>query len=352
MSGKETPIGTMRIGKDLCAYVKTKNSWKKAKRDFPEAYNAIKLFKAHGNFKELIDNKNPKFLKGQLSPDELIQGARINILPNGEKLDKAYSIFAKNLTFHDESSHDHWDVIYQNPNGQFAYVYSLKKRKSAIKNKYKKVKLFEEKYPQLQRKVLKALEDREDIYAVPMYTLLKTYMRVGNELHYKENGHKGLTTLKKRDISINGSTVHFNYLAKSGVPMKITQEFPHIYVQRLKEMMSHANQSDFIFTNSQKIPLKDTAFMDAFEDYCGEKFYPHIVRSYYATKKAEEFLACHKQATKADLKELFTSVAEKLGHKRFDKKQNEWKSSYNVTIHHYLNPEVLEKLNELTTKNK
>ena len=35
---------------------------------------------------------------------------------------------------------------------------------------------------------------------------------------------------------------------------------------------------------------KDTAFMDAFEDYCGEKFYPHIVRSYYATKKAEEFI--------------------------------------------------------------
>ena len=352
MSDGATPAGTIRIGKDLCTYAQTKNGWKKVKREFPESYNAIKLFKAHGNFSELIDKRNPKFLKGQLSPKEKVQGARINILPNGKKLDKAYSLFAKNLTFHDESSHDHWDVIYQNPNGQFAYVYSLEKRKNAIKSKYKKVKLFEKKYPQLQRKVLQALENPEDIYAVPIYTLLKTYMRVGNELHYKVNGHKGLTTLKKKDISINRNIAQFKYIAKSGVPMKIMQEFPSIYIKRLKETMKNAKQSDFIFTDNQKVPLKDTAFMDAFEDYCGEKFYPHIVRSYYATKKAEEFLAQHKQATKTELKELFTSIAEKLGHKRFDKKENEWKSNYNVTIHHYLDPVTLEKLNELTTKTK
>ena len=54
------------------------------------------------------------------------------------------------------------------------------------------------------------------------------------------------------------------------------------------------------------------------------------------------------KATKQEVKELFTGIAEKLGHKRVDKKHNEWKDSYNVTIHYYLNPQILDKINSIT----
>jgi len=342
----EIPLGTIRFGKDLKVYEKTGSGWKISKRDFPEILRVINLFKSNNNFDKLVDQKNPKFLKGQLSSDEKIQGARINILPNGEVLDKAYSIFAKDLTFHDESSHDHWDVIYQNPNGKYAYVYTLEKRKRSVNKKYKKVNEFEKVYEKLYSNVVKALKDEKDLLAVPMYTLLKTYMRVGNEIYFKADGHKGLTTLEKKDIKISPPKVEFNFTAKNGVPMSIVEIFPKEYTERLKLSMKNLKSSDFVFAHDG-VPYKDTDFMKAFEKYSGQKFYPHIVRSYYATSRAKKFLKTHKKANKKEVKDLFVSIAEKLGHKRFSKKDNEWVDSYNVTVHHYLQPDVFEKINKL-----
>lgn len=337
--------GTLRIAvKDQKIYEKTKTGWKRSKQEFPQALHTMQLFKAQHNLKALIDSKESRFFKGQVSPEGRLQGARINILPDGTVLDKAYSLFAPHLTFHDESSHDHWDVIYQNPNGKYAYLYTQQKRKKAVAQKYHKVTEFAQSYPTLQVNVLKALEDPADHLAVPMYTLLATCMRVGNELYYKAHGHKGLTTLTKRDISIKGEDVCFKYIAKDGVPMRINQAFPTKYVQRLKQHMRKLKDSDFVFTDQKRNPLKDTHFMQAFEKYCGKQFYPHIVRSYYATQQAQNFLKTHKHPTKQEVKDFFISIAEKLGHKRFDKKHNVWIDSYAVTIHHYLNPQLVDKL--------
>ncbi len=346
---KPIPEGIFRIKtKDLKVYEKTKTSWKKSSREFPEAMQVIRLFEAHNNFDVLIDKKNPKFLKGQLSPEGKCQGARINILPDRRKLDKAYSLFAMHLTIHDETSNDHWDVLYQNPGGTYSYVYTLEKKNQSVKRKYKAVEEFGKRYPRLKRKVSSALKDKKDYMAVPIYTLLKTYMRVGNEIYYKAHGHKGLTTLKKNDISINGNRVIFNYLAKDGVPRNITKKFPDTYIIRLKEMLQSIKKSSFIFVNTiTGHPLRDGEFKEAFKRYCGKEFYPQVVRAHYATVKAREFLRTHKSATKEEVRILFLSIAEKLGHKRFIKKKHAWKENYNVTIHHYIQPELVEKIKSL-----
>jgi len=189
------------------------------------------------------------------------------------------------------------------------------------------------------------------LLAVPMYTLLKTYMRIGNETYYRIHGHKGLTTLKKKDISIDRNKVTFNYLGKNGVPIKTTRIFPNIYIQRLKEIVKPLKNNDFIFTDKNTgHPLRDTQFKEAFKHYCGVEFYPHIVRSYYATSEAEKFLKSKKQkgATKQEAKEFFTSIADKLGHKKFDKKKGEWEDNYNVTIRYYIQPQLVEKINFMT----
>jgi len=339
--------GTIRFGIDLKTYEFNGKNWKISNKEFLDAIKVIDSFKSNNFFNYLIDQKNPKFLKGQLSEEGKIQGARINVLPTGEKLDKAYSLFGKDLTIHDEKSHDHWDVIYRNPNGKYAYLYTLNKKSIATKNKYNKVNLFAKVYNKLEKNVITQLNKRDDIYALPIYTLLKTCMRVGNEANYNENGHKGLTTLKKSDITIQKNKVQFKFIAKSGVPMKIIEDFPENYIKRLKERLNQIKNSDFIFTSSEKRPLKDTDFMKAFEIYCGEKFYPHIVRSYYATKRAEEFIKQHKEADKQEVNQLFLSIADKLGHKKFDKKNNEWKDNFTVTIHHYIQPSLVEKIQNL-----
>ena len=343
---KPIPGGILKIkAKDLKVYEKTSKSWKKSLVEFPEAMNVIKLFMAHNNLDVLKDKKNPAFLKGELSPRGNIKGARINILPDGKRLDKAYSLFAKHLAIHDQTSHSHWDVLYQNPGGTYSYAYTLEKKKKQAKKKYRTVEEFGKHYPKLKRNVASALKDKDDHLAIPMYTLLKTYMRIGNEIYYNAHGHKGLTTLKKKDISIKGSHVTFNYLAKDGVPINTTERFPDIFINRLMDKLEPLNKSSFVFVNtSTGHPLRDVHFKEAFRRYCGKEFYPHIVRSYYATNKAKEFLSSRRSATKEEIRALFMSIAEKLGHKRFVKKENVWKESYNVTIHHYIKPEIVEKI--------
>jgi len=355
---KHILVGTIRIkAKGLKVYEKTRTSWKLSSAQLPDAMQVVKLFKAHGKFGFLVDKKDSRFLKGQLSPEGKCQGARINILPDGRKLDKAYSLFASHLTIHDETSNDHWDVIYHNPGGTWSYVYTLNKRRKAVNKKYKAVKEFEKRYPVLKRRVSAALRNKKDGMAVPMYTLLETCMRVGNEIYYKAHGHKGLTTLKKRDISIKGRSVTFNYKGKDGVPRLIVHEFPATYVSRLKDMMRPLKGSSFVFTNpSTGHPMRDREFKQAFKKYCGKDFYPHIVRSYYATMEAEKFLKAHRahkarEASKKDMKKetltLFKSIAEKLGHRRYIKKKHMWKENYNVTIHNYIQPDLVDKIKAL-----
>ena len=171
----------------------------------------VKLFKAHKNFEFLVDKKDSRFLKGQLYEGQP-QGARINILPDGRKLDKAYSLFAKGLVVHDQTSNEHWDVLYQNKGGTYSYVYTLDKKAKAKNKKYKKVKAFEKVYPLLKKKVTSALKNEKDYMALPMYTLLKTHIRVGNEIYYKAHRHKGLATLKKNNIKVVGSDVIFDFI--------------------------------------------------------------------------------------------------------------------------------------------
>ena len=332
-------------------YEKTKKSWKKSSKSFPEAALVIELFKAHNNLGALIDAKNPKFLKGQLSPEGKVQGARINVLPNGKELDKAFPLFAPHLTIHDESSNRHWDVIYQNAGGTNSYLYTLEERSRFTRKKYKIVDEFAKHYSKLKRNVYNALKDESDHLALPMYTLLKTYMRIGNEIYYKAHHHKGLVTLTSSNIAIEGNCVLFNYIAKDGVPTNIKSTFPHIYISRLQKILSSAKKSSFIFANNDTgHPLNDEHFKEAFKRYCDREFYPHIVRSYYATRKVWEFLKTHKSPKKDEVRSLFLSIAEKLGHKRFAKKDGVWKESYNVTVNHYIKPELVKRIKTIMVK--
>lgn len=342
---KEVKAGTIRINsRNLKTYEKTKSGWKKSNKIFSNALRVIKLFKANNNFSELKDKLNPQFLKGQFYHGKC-QGARINILPNGKKIDKAYSLFAEDLTIHDETSHNHWDVIYRNPNGKFAYCYTLNKKKKASKEKYNLVHEFEKKYSQIQKNAYTNLKTNEnEIMPLAIITLLKTYMRVGNEMFYKIHKSKGLTTLKKSDLTIKGNKVKFKYISKGGVPIEAEEEFPGTFIKNLKNHLSKIKENEFVFTGKDKKPLKDTDFEITFEEYCGVRFYPHIVRSFYATKEVENFLKENKHPKKSQVKELFLAISEKLGHKKFNKKHHEWECSSSVTISHYIDPKILETI--------
>ncbi len=337
--------GVIRISaKDLQVY-EFNGKWKKSKVELPDAMEVVKLFKAHDNLKELVSKKDSAWLKGMTNRKGEIFGERVNVLPDGTRLDKAYSIFAKHLKIHDENNHG-WDVLFQNKGGTWNYAYSVEKKLCAKNKKYEAVRDFEKIYPHLHKKVIEALGDESDIMAVPMITLLETLMRVGNEMYYKKDGHKGLTTLTKKDVVIKKNNVEFNFLGKDGVPQRIERQFNPAYIHRLRKIIQNIRQNDFIFVNPETHrPLKDMAFENAFARYCGKRFYPHIVRSYFATKAVEDFLKKNKGLIEREkFEELLTKIADRLGHKKFSKKKDEWEISYKITMSHYIDPKLVRKI--------
>ena len=341
-------VGTVRLKSNGEAFEKTAHSWKKSNFTFPEATAVIKLYKAHKKMNLLIDAKNSQFLKGQIYKGQP-QGGRVMFLPDGQKLDKGFSLFGKHVRLHDQDSHDHWDVLYQNKGGTWSYCYSVEKKKSHRAKKYKKVHQFDKVYTTLLHNVSRGLKYEDDHLAVPMFTLLKTHMRIGNEIYFKAHNHKGLTTLKKKDISIKGNNVTFKYLAKDGVPRTIVEKFPSSYVTRLGKRLKGLKKDDFVFASCKTgHPLKEMQFKKAFVKYCGKEFYPHIVRSHYATSKVQSFLKGRRKASKEEVQQLYYSIASKLGHKKFVKKTHTWEDNYSVTVNHYIQPELVEKVKEIT----
>jgi len=344
---KKIEVGTVRINsRSLKPSERTKTGWKHSKKEFPELQLVAKLFKSQKRFKELVDKKNPEFLKGQLSKEGREQGARINILPTGEKLEKAFSLFSPHLRIHDQDSHDHWDVLYQNKGGGYSYVYTVAKRKAHRARKYKKVEVFDKHYHKLKKNVEKGLFDGKDYMALPMHTLLNTYMRIGNEVYYKAHGHKGLSTLMKKDVRIKGNSVSFAYLGKDGVPIDIKQKFSSQYVKRLKGLLKGKKANDFIFSIHGH-PLHERDFKIAFEVYCGHEFYPHIIRSHYATKQVKDFISRKKSISKDQVESLYLSVASALGHKKFNKKTGMWQVHHVVTVNSYIQPELVAKVEKM-----
>jgi DNA topoisomerase-1 len=58
---------------------------------------------------------------------------------------------------------------------------------------------------------------REKVLATVVRLLETTFIRIGNEEYAKQNNSFGLTTLRRRHVTIRGSRVIFNFKGKSGV---------------------------------------------------------------------------------------------------------------------------------------
>jgi DNA topoisomerase-1 len=79
---------------------------------------------------------------------------------------------------------------------------------------------------------------RDKVMATLVWLLERTLIRVGSHELAKENNSFGLTTLRRRHVSIEGSTLHFEFRGKSGVAhaVAVTDRRIARIVQRCREL--------------------------------------------------------------------------------------------------------------------
>jgi len=337
---KDFDIGTKRINyASLKLCIKTSTSWDFLDELSEDLNSIISQYSKNKTLHHLIDEKHPEFLKGSLSPENKISGERIKLLPEGTQIARAgFSIFAKNLRFNNDPNHE-WDVCYENTSGLKTYLYSEDKIHLEQEKKFKLVQKFSENYD----KIISNIENNlEKIEYLALYTLLKTFIRVGNYDYYLKNSHKGLTTLLKRDISVEGEKILFDFIGKDGVPHQIKKEFSEEYIVKLKKILSSRKKDEFVFTGLKGKPLHSEDFSSIFFNITQEHFYPHIIRSHHADSKCLDFLEGKIEIQ--DPEKLFFQIAKDLGHKKYNKKKEQWEISPSITIKNYIYPEYVKKI--------
>jgi len=190
---------------------------------------------------------------------------------------------------------------------------------------------------------LNSKNEKDKLTALVISIMDKTGERVGNN-NSAENGHYGVTGLKKRHIKINGNNITLKYVGKSGVEQEKSFSDAKI-AKALKEVIKNNNSNDvFVTSNGFKISN------DRVNRYLSEfNITAKDIRGYSANnwiiKKLEaKDLPKEEKDRKKIFSETLKSIAEKIGHGKGTLKK------------HYLIPELeinyIENANIINLSNK
>lgn len=104
--------------------------------------------------------------------------------------------------------------------GRKQYIYHTRWEEISNSNKFNLMIKFGESLPLIRAKVNEDLKkhslSREKVLAILVSLLEETLIRIGNPEYLKQNGSYGLTTLRNRHTSVNGSRLRFIFKGKSG----------------------------------------------------------------------------------------------------------------------------------------
>ena len=136
----------------------------------------------------------------------------------------------------------HLQATGRDARGRKQYRYHPQWREVRDETKYGRMAAFGRALPRIRRRVQKDLAlpelPREKILATVVRLLETTFIRVGNEEYARENSSFGLTTLRGRQVQINGSRIRFNFRGKSGVEHAIELQDRHMaaLVRRIRDL--------------------------------------------------------------------------------------------------------------------
>ncbi len=118
------------------------------------------------------------------------------------------------------SPEGHIQAIGRDAKGRKQYRYHARWRETRDATKYARLALFAERLPAIRRRVSEDLGrtglPRERILAAVVRLLETSLIRIGNVEYAEENNSFGLTTLRNRHVTVDGSSLRFEFRGKGG----------------------------------------------------------------------------------------------------------------------------------------
>jgi DNA topoisomerase-1 len=136
----------------------------------------------------------------------------------------------------------HIQATARDARGRKQYRYHPQYREARDRSKFRRMLEFSEVLPRLRERIERDLRteslSRRQILATVVRLLDKTLIRVGNDEYARENRSYGLTTLRRRHVTVDGTMLRFSFRGKSGVEHTIAVADPRLakIVQRCREL--------------------------------------------------------------------------------------------------------------------
>lgn len=165
-------------------------------------------------------------------------------------------------------------------------------------------------------KDLKEGDEKQRLTALVIKIMDETGERVGND-DSADNGHFGVTGLKKKHIKVNGSNVKLKYVGKSGVEHE--KEFNDSTIASALKDAIRRSPSEYVFETSEGFRIKNdrvNRYLNIFnvsaKDLRGYSANKWIINKLRSVKDRE--IINNDAKRKKKFNEIVKSVAEKVGH--------------------------------------
>ena len=213
----------------------------------------------------------------------------------------------------------HLQATGRDARGRKQYRYHARWREVRDDTKYGRMRAFARALPRIRRRVRHDLAlaglPRDKVLATIVRLLETTRMRVGNEEYARENDSFGLTTLRTRQVRVQGSTMQFKFRGKSGVwhQFALSDRTLARIVRRMRDLPGYEL---FQYVDEQgETRSVDSADVNAYlKAIAGEEFTSKDFRTWAGTVlAAEAFRRLGDKRTKNDLAQAIEQVAKQLG---------------------------------------
>jgi DNA topoisomerase-1 len=206
------------------------------------------------------------------------------------------------------------------------YRYHVRWREVRDDVKYGRLLAFGAALPGIRRRTVKDLAQtaltRTKVLATIVQLLEKTLIRVGNEEYARDNKSFGLTTMKDRHAEVKGSTVIFEFRAKSGVQQVIDLHDARLarVVKRCQDLPGQT-LFQYVDADGQRQSVDSSDVNDYLREITGQDFTAKDFRTWAGTVLAAcalKVLADFESETQAkkNVVEAVAQVAKKLGNTR------------------------------------
>ena len=181
--------------------------------------------------------------------------------------------------------------------------------------KRESIKELQKNITKLRAKVgsdMSSSDEKTQIIATVIRIIDKTGERVGNE-QSKLDGHFGITNLRKKHITIRGSSISLNYTGKSGMKHDVTITDAKA-ASVLKKLMKHSDNE--VFVTSDGLSIKAPQINSYLTDF---NITAKDLRGYKCNKlMSEKLRKIKKPKDEAEIKKVFNEilreVADIIGH--------------------------------------